>query len=100
MASIDLADPADRLLVVLPISSSMFGPAAVLVERQIRRELNRWRAVNPGSQTIVVRPEPAIAALARRPHHLFDVTRARRCYELAYASGIDVRRRWSAHLAD
>lgn len=91
MASIDLADAADELLVVLPMATAMFGPAGRLIERRTRRELSQWISANRDARVTVVRPGPEVAALARRPDQLFDPTRARRCYELAYQHGMTLR---------
>lgn len=89
MASIDLAEPARRLLVVLPLAGPMFGPFGRLVERRVRRELDLWRERVPEGRAVVVRPTSEIADLARRPDQLFDTARAVRCHELAYGQGTD-----------
>jgi len=93
MASIDLAEPARRLLVVLPLAGPMFGPFGRLVERRVRAELDDWHDKVPDGEAVVVRPTEAIAALARRPDQLFDAGRALRCHELAYAQGTGMLRR-------
>lgn len=94
MASIDLAPQARKLLVVLPLSGPMFGPAGRLIERRIGEELDSWKSMNPDAEVHVMRPTPEIAALARRPMHLFDPFRAMRCYELAYMEGETLRSVW------
>lgn len=96
MASIDRAPDCRRLLVVLPLSAPMFGPAGRLIERGIGRELRRWTADHPGASTVVIRPSPPIARLARRPDQLFDRDIAVHCHELALAEGRALRQRWSA----
>jgi NTE family protein len=93
MASIDLAEPARRLLVVLPLAGPMFGPFGRLVERRVRGEIDQWRERVPDGETIVVRPSEEIARLARRPDQLFDTGRAVRCHELARAQGESLVRR-------
>ncbi len=95
LASVDLADPADLLLVVLPLSGPMFGPAGRFVERRTRHELAIWQATAAPSTSIVVRPTRAIARLVNRPDQLFDAGRARRCYELAYEQGVTLRDEWA-----
>jgi predicted acylesterase/phospholipase RssA len=100
MASIDLADPADVLLVVLPLSGPMFGPAGRYMERRIRREVGVWRDRNPTGQMLIARPQPAVVALARRPDQLFDPGRARRCYDLAYRQGVELIPEFRAAVAD
>lgn len=94
MASIDLASPANKLLVILPLSGPMFGPAGRLIERRISREITTWRSGNPAGETFVLRPTAEIAQLARRPDQLFDPYRAMRCYELAYKEGVALRSHW------
>ena len=94
MASIDHAASADKLLVVLPLSGPMFGPAGRVIERRISRELAVWRSANPAGEVLVLRPTEEIAMLARRPDQLFDPYKAMRCYELAYKEGIAVRSHW------
>lgn len=96
MASIDQAPPAARLLVILPLSGPMFGPAGRFLERGIRGELHRWQTAYPDSRALVVRPTAEMAALARRPDQLFDPGLARRCYDLAYEEGVALRRAWRA----
>lgn len=94
MASIDFAPHALKLLVVLPLSGPMFGPAGRMIERRIGTELETWKEANPGAEVHVLRPTPEIAALAKRPKHLFDPFRAMRCYELAYMEGEALRSSW------
>ena len=94
MASIDFAPHALKLLVVLPLSGPMFGPAGRLIERRIGTELEMWKTANPGAEVHVMRPTREIAALAKRPMQLFDPFRAMRCYELAYQEGEALRTAW------
>lgn len=94
MASADLGERAARLIVVLPMSGPMFGPAGRLIERKTVREVEAWRARHAGAQTTVVRPTSRIARLVRRPDQLFDAKRARDCYELAYRQGAELARAW------
>lgn len=95
MVSADLADPAEHLLVLAPIAGPMFGPAGRAAEQVLAREMRRWRDANPSGSLWLIRPNHAIAALARRPDQLFDVDRARRCYDLAYEQGRAILARWS-----
>lgn len=94
MVSADRADAADNLLVLAPIAGPMFGPAGALAERVLRREVMHWQEANPSGRFWLIRPNRAIAGLARLPMNLFDLDRARRCYELAYAQGSGILRRW------
>jgi NTE family protein len=94
MASIDHGAPANKLLVILPLSGPMFGPAGRLIERRISRELAIWRKNNRAGEVFVLRPTEEIANLARRPDQLFDPYKAMRCYELAYKEGVALRSHW------
>lgn len=94
MASIDLAPMVDQLLVVLPLSAPMFGPAGWLIERGIQSESRKWKRANPTGHRLIVRPTSAIAAIARRPDQLFDGDRARRGHDLAYEQGLGLIPRW------
>lgn len=94
MVSADLADPARQLLVLAPIAGPMFGPGGRVVEGVLRREMREWRNNNPGGRLWLIRPNHAIAALARRPGQLFNADRAKQCYELAYAQGAGILSRW------
>lgn len=94
MVSADRADPAQNLLVLAPIAGPMFGPAGLLAERVMRREVGHWERANPGGHFWLIRPNRAIAGLARMPNNLFELDRAKRCYDLAYAQGTGILRRW------
>jgi NTE family protein len=94
LVSADLADPARHLLVLAPIAGPMFGPAGRVVEEVLRREMRQWRRTNRDGQLWLIRPNRAIAALARRPDQLFYADRARRCYDLAYEQGAGILERW------
>lgn len=94
MASADLGERAARLLVVLPMSGPMFGPAGQLIERRTVREIDAWHARYPDAKVTVVRPTSEIAALVRRPDQLFDPARAVECYERAYDQGSGLATTW------
>jgi NTE family protein len=94
MVSADVADPAQHLLVLAPIAGPMFGPAGRLAEGVLRREMRTWRKANPGGRLWIIRPNRTIAAISRRPDHLFDLSRARLAYELAYEQGAGILARW------
>ena len=95
MASADLGERAARMLVVLPMSGPMFGPAGRLIERRTVREIDIWRRLHWGSEVMVVRPTPEIAALVRRPDQLFDPELAERCYALAREQGRELAAAWA-----
>lgn len=84
MVSADHAAPARHLLVVAPIAGPMFGPGGRAMELMLRNELQRWQA-RTGGKAHLVRPNAAIAALARHPMQLFDMARAHDAYVLAHA---------------
>ncbi len=94
MASADLGDSAGQLLVVLPMSGPMFGPAGRLIERRTVREIETWNRHHTGATVTVVRPTPQIATLVRRPDHLFHAQRAQECHHLAYRQGIELAGSW------
>ena len=100
MASADLADPAEHLLVMAPIAGPMFGPAGRLAERVLRREMRDWRQRNPDGHLWLIRPNRAIAELAGRPDQLFDPDRARRAYDLAYGQADGILSRWNDAYGD
>jgi NTE family protein len=82
MVSADHAPAADHLLVVAPIAGPLLGVGGRLLGRHAHEEMRRWEA-RTGGRAHVIRPNRAIAALARSPLHLFDVARAPEVYELA-----------------
>jgi NTE family protein len=94
MVSSDLADPADHLLVIAPLAGPMFGPGGRMMERTLRREMRLWRHSSPGGRLWLIRPNHAIAGLARRPRQLFDPDRSRACYPIAYEQGRGICQRW------
>ena len=94
MASADLGDVAARLLVVLPMSGPMFGPAGKVIERRTVREVETWRRRHHGANVTVVRPTNNIAGLVRRPDHLFDPGPALQCHALAYRQGLELAEHW------
>ncbi len=94
LASADRADSADHLLVIAPLAGPMFGPGGRVVERLLKREMNTWQTANPGATVSLIRPNRAIASLARRPDQLFDMERADPAYDLAYEQGRAILERW------
>jgi NTE family protein len=91
LVSADRAAPAEHLLVVAPIAGPMFGPAGRALELLLRAELHRWQNTT-GGKAHLVRPNAAVAALARTPLHLFDKRRAQAVYPLAQRQALDLLR--------
>jgi predicted acylesterase/phospholipase RssA len=82
LVSADQAPPAQHLLVVAPIAGPMFGRAGRVMEVLLKREISRWeRASGGGAQ--LIRPNTAIAGLAKTPLDLFNTALARAVYPLA-----------------
>lgn len=81
LVSVDIAVPADVLIVVAPLAGPMFGRAGWLLDRFLADETARWKAAT-GGRVYLIRPNHQIAALARHPLHLFDTDRARDAYAL------------------
>ncbi len=94
MTSADRCEAADNLLVITPLAGSMFGPAGRLMEQIMVREMRSWGLANPAGGLWLIRPNAAVAALARRPDQLFDRSRAMACYPVAYEQGKRIRQQW------
>jgi NTE family protein len=73
--SVDLAAPADLLIVIAPLAGAMFGPFNNLVERNTDREIAAWRKSCRGNVRLFA-PTATTAKIATLPHHLFDKDRA------------------------
>lgn len=82
LTSADRASPARRLLVVAPVAGPMFGPGGRTMETLLRREIHRWELATGGTVELI-RPNRAIARLARYPLNLFDAELAASVYPLA-----------------
>ena len=77
--SVDLAAPADLLIVIAPLAGAMFGPFNNLVERNTDREIDAWKKSCRGNVRLFA-PTAATAKIATLPHHLFDKDRAIEAY--------------------
>ncbi len=82
LVSADQAPPARHLLVVAPIAGPMFGRAGRVMEALLNREIQRWERASGGTVHLI-RPNRAIAGLAKTPLDLFDNALARSVYPLA-----------------
>jgi predicted acylesterase/phospholipase RssA len=84
----DQAAPARHLLVIAPLAGPICGPAGRAVERITTREMRQWRESTASHrhpvETHLVRPNRAIADMARTPWALFDYSIARQVYPMAY----------------
>ena len=81
MVSADQAPVAQHLLVVAPIAGPMFGRAGRVMESLLSREIRRWERMSGGTVHLI-RPNRAIAGLARSPLDLFNHELARAVYPL------------------
>ena len=77
--SVDLAAPADLLIVIAPLAGAMFGPFNNLVERNTDREITAWKK-SCGGNVRLFAPNAETAKIATLPHHLFDKGRAIEAY--------------------
>jgi NTE family protein len=77
--SVDLAAPADLLIVIAPLAGAMFGPFNNLVERNTDREISAWKK-SCGGNVRLFAPNAETAKIATLPHHLFDKDRAIEAY--------------------
>ncbi len=84
MVSADQAPAAQHLLVIAPIAGPMFGRAGRAMEALLTREIGRWERAT-GGQVNLIRPNRAIAGIARHPLDLFDKELATSAYPLACA---------------
>jgi len=83
LASADQAPDADHLLVVAPIAGPLLGLGGRVLQRQAAEEMRRWEA-RTGGRAHLIRPNHAISAMARSPHHLFDKERGADVYAMAF----------------
>ncbi len=81
--SVDLAAPADLLIVIAPLAGAMFGPFNNIVERNTQREIDAWTSTHAGKVRLFA-PNNTTAKIATLPHHLFDKARGIE----AYAQGL------------
>jgi predicted acylesterase/phospholipase RssA len=79
----DQAAPAQHLLVIAPLAGHVCGPAGRTAERITTHEMRQWQGCTQ-SETHLVRPNRAIANMARTPWALFDYAVAREVYPMAY----------------
>ncbi|CAB4771386.1 unannotated protein [freshwater metagenome] len=77
--SVDLAAPADLLIVIAPLAGAMFGPFNNIVERNTQREINQWQNTHAGKVRLFA-PNDLTAKIATLPHHLFDKARGIEAY--------------------
>ncbi len=100
LVSADLADDARHLLVIAPIAGPMLGPGGRFAERIVRRETQEWEQAHPGGKVWLIRPNQAVAEIARWPRQLFDTDRAKRCYDLAHEQTTRIMSQWRRSGAD
>lgn len=82
--SVDMAPPADLMIVVAPIGGWSMGRMGSLSERQTRRHVRAWQRKAHG-HVLHLRPDAALAATAGSGFDdLFDPRRAKRAEQAAY----------------
>lgn len=86
--SVDLAAPAEILIVIAPLAGAMFGPFNNIVERNTHEEIAEWEARTSG-RSILFAPSVVTSRAATLPHHLFDKERAMAAYELARSEALN-----------
>ena len=84
--SVDLASPADLLIVIAPLAGAMFGPFNNIVERNTQREIDRWTRTHAGKVRLFA-PNATTAKIATLPHHLFDKARAALAFKQGLSEG-------------
>jgi hypothetical protein len=84
------AAAARHLLVIAPLAGHVCAATGRAVEIVTTREMRQWLAASAGSETHLVRPNRAIANLARTPWALFDYSIARRVYPMAYQQATEL----------
>jgi hypothetical protein len=72
---------------VTPVAGPLLSVAGSLFGRQALVEMRRWEA-RTGGRAHVIRPNRGIAAMARSPLDLFDVSRAPDVYAAAYEQAV------------
>ena len=77
--SVDLATPADLLVVIAPLAGAMFGPFGGFVERKMDREMDIWRQAG-GKHILVFSPNQITSDIAKWPQDLFDKDKAVEAY--------------------
>ncbi len=92
--SVDAAGEAAHVIVVAPLAGSVMGPMGRTAGWLLDRELARWRKRHPQNTVTMIRPNRAMAKVAGlHPFALFDESRAREVYPMAYEQGIAFGRR-------
>lgn len=89
--SVDLAAPADTLVVIAPLAGAMFGPFGGLVDRRTRHDIDAWSRAH-GGHVMLFAPNESGATLARRPDQLFKKSIAVDAYEVGRTQALEQTR--------
>ncbi len=85
ICSVDLAPPADLLVVVAPIAGPYMGTVGRLSERQTLRHMRHWKRTS-GGRVLYLRPDRHLASAAGSGvQNLFDPGRAEPARAVAHA---------------
>lgn len=95
VTSVDAAAEAGSVIVVAPLAGPHMGPIGRSAGYLLERELRSWRERHPDRSITLIRPNREIAAHAgRNPMNLFEGSRAREVYPLAFEQGL----RWAERI--
>lgn len=89
--SVDLAAPADMLVVIAPLAGAMFGPFGGIVDKRTRLDIDAWTRAHHG-HVMLFAPNDSGANLARRPDQLFRKQVALDAYEVGRAQALEQTR--------
>lgn len=81
--SVDLAAPADTLVIITPLAGAMFGPFGRYVDHRTDQQQTQWHKQHGGT-FIEFSPKSTTADVASLPHHLFDPRRALEAYHRGF----------------
>jgi hypothetical protein len=89
--SVDLAPPANTLVVIAPLAGAMFGPFGSMVDKRTRSDITNWKHSH-GGEVLLFAPNESGATLARRPDQLFRKQIALDAYEVGRAQTLEETR--------
>lgn len=92
----NLAPRAKTLVCIAALATHLSAPgpfkylAGPVLEKRSRSELRQWKARNPQSETIYIRPNRAINRMVKKPTDLFDFEIAKDVYWMAKDQAADL----------